>query len=76
MRTFRLISIITLKPIEKDFYSLIGVKKYIEENSLTANDFVINEYLNGKFVIYCNAKHIAETEILNLTESIKDFNIY
>lgn len=74
MRSFKIFSFIDRKIINITFYSLIGVKKHIENElySFNPNDYGIYEYENNKIQYYCNAKHIINSENLNLTESIKD----
>ena len=58
----------------KHFFSLIGVKKYIENDLYfyDSNNYGVYEYVNNKIESYCSAKHIFNSENLNLTESIKD----
>ncbi|MDA3780335.1 MAG: hypothetical protein PF487_09000 [Bacteroidales bacterium] len=75
MRSFKIFSFDDRKIIDITFYSLIGVKKYIENeiNFFNPNDYGIYEYQNNKIQYYCNAKHIFNTPNLNLTESILTF---
>jgi hypothetical protein len=74
MRTFKVFSFINREYVDKTFFSLIGVKKYIENDLyfFDSNNYGVYEYVNNKIESYCSAKHIFNSENLNLTESIKD----